>query len=123
MANWNNNNSNTEAKREPFNVCENWGLRCFSMKDTQKNDGVILNCGLNPAQKREDGSYGKALSVNVVCKFDTCDIKEDDYSNKSISVWGRIQLSEYKSNKTGEYMPQLTIFADKVRETVFPDKK
>lgn len=95
-----------------YNICKNWGLYCFDMKETQT--GVRLNCALN-GKKKEDGTYEKGVSIGVFCSFETCDIIEDDYSKCFIDVDGGISVSEY-TNKEGVVCSSMTIFADKVRK-------
>lgn len=48
-----------------------------------------------------------------------CDIKEMDYTNKNITVWGRMYMTENHSEKSGKDYSNLCIQADKVEETVF----
>lgn len=95
-----------------YNVCTNWGLYCFDMKETQT--GVRLNCAMN-GKKKNDGTYEKGLSMGVFCSFETCDIPEDDYSKCFIDVDGGFTISEYVGND-GIARPSITIFADKVRK-------
>lgn len=99
----------------PFNVCGNWGLKCFDMKAGEK--GVTLNCVLN-GKKKEDGTYTKGMSIRVWCSFEKCDIPEDDYSNCYINVDGQISVSDYKK-QDGTLVSQLTVFANKVRKKVW----
>ena len=108
-----------------FNICENWGLYCFDMKQTEK--GIRLNCALN-GKKKEDGSYSKGVNVGVFCAFPNengeggCDIEPDDYSGGYIDVWGGISASEY-TDKDGVVRASLTIFADKVRKHDWGDNQ
>lgn len=105
---WNNNNNNT--RNNDYNLCVNWGLRCFEMKQTDK--AVILKCSMSKKDK-QTGEYSAPLYMDVYCAFDTCDIKEDDYTKSSINVDGQISISTY-TTKGGEARPNITIFATRV---------
>lgn len=100
------------ANERTYNVCRNWGLFCFDMKETEK--GVRLNCALN-GKKKQDGSYEKGVNISVFCNFETCDIPQDDYTKVYIDVDGGISASEY-TDKDGNIRSSLTLFADRVRK-------
>ena len=105
-----NTNSNSNSN---FNICENWGLRCFEQKATEKS--VVLKCSMNKKDK-ETGEYTAPIYIDVVCPFSTCDIKEDDYVKSFVNVWGQFSTGEY-TNKNGDKVATLTIFAKKVTKS------
>lgn len=103
--------ANTNNK--DFNVCKNWGLRCFEMKESQKS--VTLKCSMNRKDK-ETGEYTKPLYIDVICPFDSCDIPQDEYAKSFVNVDGQFAVDEY-TNKNGEKVVTCKIFADKVRKS------
>lgn len=109
MANWNNNNNNNNNGQD-FNVCVNWGLRCYDMKLTEK--AVILKCTMN-RKKKDTGEYSAPIYIDVVCSFQTCQIVQDDYAKSFVNVDGRFSVDDY-TNRNGEKVAQMTIFATKV---------
>lgn len=56
------------ANNKTYNICGNWGLKCFSQHIVSNNNGVatgvILSCTLN-GKKKQDGSYPKGIQVSV----------------------------------------------------------
>lgn len=95
---------------QSFNVCTNWTLRCFEMKQTQKS--VILKSSMSRKNK-ETGEYSAPVYIDVICPFESCDIKEDNYAKSTINVDGSFSVSDY-TNKEGKKVPQMVIFATKV---------
>lgn len=100
-----------------FNICGNWGLKCFTQQvhtdDSGEPQYVILGCSLN-GKKKNDGTYPKGIQVSVYCPLDgTCDIVEQDHSNSIIDVDGTIGVKEYKK-KNGELVSTLSIYASRV---------
>ena len=93
-----------------FNLCTNWGVRCFEQKVTEK--GVILKCNMNRKNK-ETGEYTAPLYIDVFCSFNGCDIEEGDYAKTNINVDGQFAVGEY-TDKGGNKKPTITIFATKV---------
>ena len=99
-----------------FNICENWGLRCYEQKMTEKS--VILKCSMN--RKGDDGEYTAPIYIDVVCSIvgdNQCDIARDDYAKSFVDVWGRFSVGDY-TNKNGDKIPTMTIFATKVAKRV-----
>ena len=109
----------------------NYGMalsgRCFEMKQISE-DTVMLRCSFfSRARDKQDKSKGYMAGLNaaVMCRIKgdeqhpVCDIKEADYTNKNITVWGRFYMTENHSDKTGKNYSNLNIQADKVEETVF----
>ena len=106
------------ANNKTYNICGNWGLKCFSQHIVNGNNGVatgvILSCTLN-GKKRQDGSYPKGIQVSVFCPLDgTCNIQECDYSNTLIDVSGTIGVREYINKNTNQYVSTLSIYASSV---------
>lgn len=99
---------------QDFNVCTNWGMRCFEQKVSEK--GVTLKCSMNRKNK-ETGEYTVPLYLDVFCSFDKCDIEQDDYAKSFINVDGNFGVGEY-TNKAGNKVPSITIFATKVTKSV-----
>ena len=97
------------AKIQDWNVCKNWGLRCFEQKVTDKS--VTLKCAIN--RKREDGTYTKPVYIDVICVLGKCDIAEDDYAKSYINVDGYFSVDSF-TTKNGEEVPTMKIFATKV---------
>lgn len=93
-----------------YNVCKNWGLRCYEQKLTKNS--VILKCSMNRKNK-ETGEYTAPVYIDVICPFETCQIAEDDYAKTFINVDGNFSTGEY-TNRNGDKVATLTIFADKV---------
>lgn len=105
------------ANNKTYNICGNWGLKCFSQHIVSNNNGiatgVILSCTLN-GKKKQDGSYPKGIQVSVFCPLDgTCNIQECDYSNTLIDVNGTIGVREY-TNKNNQFVSTLSIYASSV---------
>lgn len=99
----------------PYNVCENWGLRCFEQKVTDK--AVILKCSMNSKDKKT-GEYTASIYIDVVCSFETCEIAQDEYNGKFINVDGQFRAGGYV-NKNGEKVATMSIFASKVTMSQF----
>lgn len=99
---------------QDFNVCKNWGLRCYEMKITEKS--VILKCSTNRKDKTT-GEYTAPIYIDVICPFETCDIAEDDYAKNFINVDGKFSAGGY-TNREGVKIATMTIFADKVTKSV-----
>lgn len=109
-----------------YNRVENFQGRCFEMKQISE-DTVMLRCSfLSRARDKNDKSKGyiNGLNMAVMCRVvasennPACDIKEMDYTNKNISVWGRMYASE-STGKDGKVYTNFNIQADKVVERVF----
>lgn len=98
-----------------FNECIAWGLRCYEQKLTEKT--VVLKCNMNHKDK-ETGEYTAPVYIDVICVLENCEIEEDDYAKSYITVDGRFSTGEY-TNKNGEKVPTLKIFATKVEKAVF----
>lgn len=96
--------------KNDYNICSNWGLRCFEQKETEK--AVILRCNMSRKNK-DTGEYSAPLYIDVYCGFNDCDIKQDDYAKSNINVDGQFSVSDY-TNKNGDKVPSITIFATKV---------
>lgn len=103
-----------ENANQGFNLCVNWGLRCYEQKITEKS--VILKCSMNRKDK-QSGEYTVPVYIDVVCTFDKCDIEQDDYAKSFVDVDGQFSTGEY-TNKSGEKVSSLTIFASKVTKKV-----
>lgn len=115
------------ANQEKFNHVEALSGRCFEMKQISE-DTVMLRCSFlsRPRDRNDkDKGYINGINVSVMCRVvanernPVCDIKEMDYTNKNITVWGRLYVTESCSEKTGQTYTNLNIQADKVEETVF----
>lgn len=106
---WNNSNANANT-REDYNVCSNWGLRCYEQKMTDK--AVILKCSMSK-KKKETGEYSAPVYIDVVCTFDRCEIAQDDYAKSLINVDGQFSVGDYE-DKDGNTRATMTIFATKV---------
>lgn len=96
------------AEEKNWNICKNWGLRCFEQKVTDKC--VTLKCSMN--KRKEDGSYTKPVFIDVLCLVSKCEIAEDQYDKCFINVDGTFAVDEYVSG--GTTTPTLKIFATKV---------
>lgn len=99
-----------------FNVCENWGLRCYEQKVLDDKGLVILKCSMNRKDK-ETGEYTTPIYIDVICNLSSCDIKSDDYAKKFVNVWGQFSVSDY-TNKNGTKVPTMSIFATKVELSI-----
>ena len=95
---------------QDYNICSNWGLRCYEQKVTEKS--VILKCSMSHKNKKTN-EYTSPIFIDVVCSFDKCEIEQDDYAKSGINVWGQFSTSDY-TDKNGEKRPTMTIFATKV---------
>lgn len=93
-----------------YNICTNWGLHCFQQKELSK--AVVLKCSMSRKNK-ETGEYSAPVYIDVYCSFEGCDIKQDDYIGGNINVDGQFSVGDY-TNKQGEKVPTITIFATKV---------
>lgn len=102
------------ANTQDFNICSNWGLRCYDMKEVEK--GVVLKCSMSRKDKKT-GEYTVPLYIDVVCMFDRCEIQEDDYVKSFINVDGFFSVGEYET-KSGNKVPSIAIFATKVTKSV-----
>lgn len=96
-------------KAQDWNVCTNWGMRCFEQKVSEKS--VTLKCTMN--KKKEDGEYTKPVYIDVICILGKCDIAQDDYAKSYINVDGNFAPDEFV-NKSGEAVATMKIFATKV---------
>ena len=103
------------ANQNEYNICKNWGLRCFQQKET--SNAVILKCSMNHKDKKT-GEYTAPVYIDVVCMFETCEIQQDDYVNSYINVDGHFSTGEYQQKETGKKIPTMSIFADKVTKSV-----
>lgn len=99
------------ANNNSFNMCTNWGLRCYEQKETEK--AVILKCSMSRKNK-ETGEYSAPVYIDVYCPFESCEIQKDDYAKSNINVDGQFAVGDYTNKKTGDKVPTLTIFATKV---------
>lgn len=104
---------------QDFNVCTNWGLRCFDQKETEKS--VVLKCSMNRKDKQTN-EYTAPVYIDVVCQFDKCEIAPDDYAKSFINVDGQFSTGEY-TNKNGDKVPTMTIFATKVTKSEYSKNK
>lgn len=102
-----------------YNICENWGLRCFEQRVNDKGTSVTLRCSMSRKTKNTDQEgkpiYTQPVWIDVICMFADCDIPEDDYSKQFITVDGQFQVDEY-TNKENVKVPSLKIWATKVRK-------
>lgn len=111
---YNNQNNGGRNNYPPRNVCQNFWLRCNSMR-TNNNGTVTLNCMLY-AKKRQDGSYPATMFIGVYCDFSKgCQMPEADYTNKLISVNGSFSADSYFNPKANCELPQYTIYATSVQ--------
>ena len=111
---YNNQNNGGRNNYPPRNVCQNFWLRCNSMR-TNNNGTVTLNCMLY-AKKRQDGSYPATMFIGVYCDFSKgCQMPEADYTNKLISVNGSFSADSYFNPKANCEIPQYTIYATSVQ--------
>ena len=99
-----------KQKTQDWNVCENWGLRCYEQKVADKS--VTLKCTMN--KKKENGDYTKPLYIDVICVLGKCDIEQDDYTKSYINVDGNFSADEFVSKQTGEAVATMKLFATKV---------
>lgn len=98
-----------------YNLCNNWGLWCHDQKVTEK--AVILKCSMSRKNK-DTGEYSAPLFIDVYCSFgDECEIEQDDYVKSNINVDGQLSVGDY-TNKNGDKVPTMTIFATKVTKAV-----
>lgn len=102
-----------------FNLVKNWGLRCYEMKMTEKM--VVLKCSMSRKNK-ETGEYTAPIYIDVNCMFDSCEIEQDDYAKSNINVDGQFAVNEY-TNKNGDKVPQMMIWATKVTKSESRGKK
>ena len=95
-------------------------LKVWEQKANKNEDGstksVTMQCSLN-GRKKEDGTYGKSMYINVFLNGD-CQWTPDDYSGKYIDVDGNFSISDYKS-KDGKEGINYTIFANSVKEHIW----
>jgi single-stranded DNA-binding protein len=98
------------ANQNNYNVCTNWGLRCFEQKMIDK--GVILKCSMSRKNK-DTNEYSAPVYIDVVCFFDRCEIAQDDYAKSGINVDGQFGVGDY-TNKAGEKVATMSIYATKV---------
>jgi len=71
-------------------------------------------------RKGDDGEYTAPIYIDVVCSIvgdNQCDIVQDDYAKSFVDVWGRFSVGDY-TNKNGDKIPTMTIFATKVAKRV-----
>lgn len=102
----------------PRNMCQNFWLRCNSMR-TNQNGTVTLNCMLY-ARKKQDGSYPATMFINVYCDFQKgCQMPAIDFTGKLVSVSGGFAVDSYFSQKMNSEVPQYTIFANSVQVVEF----
>lgn len=95
-----------------YNLVKNFGLRCFRSKPMANNSGYYLDCAMT-GKRNEDGSWGKSLSVNVMCYFNRCDMPNVDFAGANINVDGQFTISDYKK-ADGSTATGITIYADKI---------
>lgn len=112
--NYGNGNGNGQNSA-PRNVCTNFQLKCFEVKESDK--GVTLRCTLG-SRKKEDGTYSKGIRVSVWCGFNSCSLAREDYKNAYISVNGTLNVQEYVS-RNGTVGQNITIFATSVTKRHF----
>ena len=106
----NGGNGNNNGGTQDFNVCTNWGLRCYEQKVT--DNAVILKCSMN-RKKKDTGEYSAPVFIDVVCSFNTCEIAQDDYAKSFINVDGRFSVDDFV-NRNGDKIATMTIFAKRV---------
>lgn len=118
------NNINMDGK---YNYVYGFSGRCFEMKQISE-DTVMLRCSfLSKARDKNDKNKGyiEGMNASVMCrvkgddKHPVCDIKEQDYAGKPVTVWGAMTVKENTSEKNGKTYTNFVIYADKVEETVF----
>lgn len=93
-----------------FNVCKNWSLYCFEVKERDKS--LVLKCSMN--RKKKDGTYSKSIFVDVVAIAGKTVINENDYQKARISVDGNFSVEDYVKGE--ETITKLVIYASEVRK-------
>lgn len=102
----------------PRNMCQNFWLRCNSMR-TNQNGTVTLKCMLY-AKKKQDGSYPATMFIDVYCDFQKgCQMPAIDFTGKVVSVSGGFAVDSYFNQKMNSEVLQYTIFADSVQAVEF----
>lgn len=92
-----------------FNKLSNALLYCIEQKTTEK--GRRLRCSMS--SKKEDGSYTKGVSLDVILVNGKCETNCEDFTKKPIRVSGTLKADEYTSS-SGDKRGCLKIFADSV---------
>lgn len=117
--NQNQNGQNGNGRNyPPHNMCQNFWLRCNSMR-TNRNNTVTLNCMLY-AKKKQDGSYPATMFISVYCDVQKgCQMPAIDFTGKVVSVSGSFSVDSYFNQRAGGEVPQYTIFADTVQVVQF----
>jgi len=100
------------------NRCEGWMLKVFEQK--KLDNSVLMRCALS-GRKKDDGTYGKSMSISVILTADT-DWVHADLTGKVVDVNGNFSISDYTNPKNNETYINYNIFADKVVEHVWEEK-
>lgn len=101
------------GQQNNYDKVENWGLKCFSVKPLKDNKGIYLDCAKN-GKRKENGEYGKSMSVRVFCFYDRCQMNAANYDGAYVSVSGTFALDEY-TRQDGSTVPSPKIYASSIR--------
>ncbi|MCR5515887.1 MAG: hypothetical protein K6F41_05450 [Lachnospira sp.] len=85
-------------------------LRVFEQK--KNTNSVTMRCGLS-GKKKEDGTYGKSMPVEVIV-LEKTKWAHEDLTNKLVDVTGSIMVEDWEKNGKSGF--NVKVFADTVDE-------
>lgn len=110
MAGYNNQNygNQNQNQQRNYNLVQNWGLRVYAVKQTQK--GIMLNCTYT--SRKQDGSYTQPMYIRVFCGQNV-QLPNINLEKQNITVSGQFKLDDYvdRNNNT---VNSYTIFATNI---------